>query len=52
MQKTILIILLAMVSGNAMAAWIKVNENSEFATYGDRATITHKRPYCIDVVDV
>ena len=42
MQKAILIILLAMLSGNAMAAWVKVNENSEFATYGNRATIRTK----------
>ena len=42
MQRILLIILLAMVSGNAMAEWIKVNENSEFTTYGDRSTIRKK----------
>lgn len=42
MQRVLLIILLVTVSGNAMADWIKVNENSEFTTYGNRATIRTK----------
>lgn len=42
MPRAIWIVLLAMVSGNAMADWIKVNENSEFTTYGNRATISTK----------
>ena len=42
MQRAMLIILLAMASSNAMADWIKVNENSEFTAYGDRATIRTK----------
>ncbi len=42
MQRAVLITLLAMMSGSAMADWIKVNENSEFMTYGNRATIRTK----------
>ncbi len=42
MQRVLLIVLLAMASSNATAAWIKVNENTEFTTYGDPSTI-HKK---------
>lgn len=42
MQRVLSIVLLAMISGNAAAAWIKVNENTEFTTYGDPSTI-HKK---------
>jgi len=42
MQRFLLIILLALASSNAMANWTKVDENSEFAAYGDRATIRTK----------
>lgn len=42
MQRVLLIVLLAMASSNATAAWIKVNENTEFSTYGDPSTI-HKK---------
>lgn len=39
MQKVLLIVMLAMVSGNATAAWTKVSENAEFTTYGNPSTI-------------
>jgi hypothetical protein len=39
MQRVVLIFMLALVSGNAAAKWIMVNDNGEFTTYGDRATI-------------
>jgi hypothetical protein len=42
MRKLVLILMLAMVSGNAAAKWIMVNDNTEFTTYGDRSTI-HKK---------
>lgn len=42
MQRVLLLVLLAMVSSNATAAWIKVNENTEFTTYGDPSTIRKK----------
>ena len=44
MQRVLLIVLLAMVSSDVAAAWIKVNENAEFTTYGDPSTI-HKKGY-------
>jgi hypothetical protein len=39
MRKAILMMLLAMVSSNAMAEWVKVGENEENADYADTSSI-------------
>lgn len=42
MRRVILTMLLAVVSSSVMAEWVKVNENSEFATYANRSSIRKK----------
>ncbi len=39
MTRSILMILLALSSSSAMAKWIKVDNNKEFTTYADHASI-------------
>jgi hypothetical protein len=39
MRRPILMILLALISSNAMAQWIQVDHNSEFTTYANHSSI-------------
>jgi hypothetical protein len=42
MRRPILMILLILISSNAIAEWVKVNANDEFSTYANRSTILKK----------
>jgi hypothetical protein len=39
MRRSVLMTLLALISGNAMAQWLKVDHNREFTTYANHSSI-------------